>query len=248
MVVRANEEGKWVFTPVEPLSEGTHVLTATARDERGLVSKPSSPVTITILPPLESPLITWPKDGEALIEGQPRIEGTALPGLKVRVYDGGVPMGAVTADQKGEWALTPMTPLAVGDHALTATAGDESGWISEPSQPVTITILPEKLEPPVITSPREGDPPTDVQQPDIVGTAPPSVKVEVYVEVYDGDKLLGSTEVDEKGNWLFVPTEPLDVGEHVLTAKAYDSKGRVSVLSEAVTFSIYPLMDTTGSS
>ena len=39
------------------------------------------------------------------------------------------------------------------------------------------------------------------------------------LELYDGDNLLGTTESDEQGNWVFVPQDPLAVGQHHIVLK-----------------------------
>lgn len=39
------------------------------------------------------------------------------------------------------------------------------------------------------------------------------------LELYDGDNLLGTTESDEQGNWVFVPQDPLSVGQHHIVLK-----------------------------
>ncbi len=234
--VVADEEGQWAFVPAEPLAEGERVLTATAGDEKGRVSAPSEAVTITVLPELEAPVITSLEEGEETIERQPEIVGTAPPGTEIQLYDGEEVLGAVVADEEGQWAFVPPEPLAEGERVLTATAGDEKGRVSAPSETVTITIPPVP-EPPIITSPRDGER-TDEQQLEIKVTTQPGMKVQVY----DGDELLKVEAVEEEGHWVFVPMEPLPEGEHVLTATASDKWEQVSEPSKSVTITITPVI------
>ena len=46
------------------------------------------------------------------------------------------------------------------------------------------------------------------------GTAEPNTTVEVY----EDDAALGQAAVNEAGNWVLVPAEQLDAGEHTIVA------------------------------
>ena len=64
--------------------------------------------------------------------------GTAEANATVRVYDGGTLLGSTTADGSGDWCYTPATPLAAGQHSISATAEDGSGNESASSSLNTI--------------------------------------------------------------------------------------------------------------
>lgn len=49
------------------------------------------------------------------------------------------------------------------------------------------------------------------------------------MNVYDGDRLLGSVVADANNAWSFTPTTPLADGQHTLTVIATDAVGNVSL-------------------
>jgi hypothetical protein len=98
----------------------------------------------------------------------------------------------------------------------------------------TPTVVPiAALTAPVITTPLDGSVLKD-DRPTIAGTAPPNTTVQVY----DDGSLVGTATADAQGDWALVADEPLETGEHVVTAVASDDAGRTSEPSVAVTFTI----------
>jgi nucleoid-associated protein YgaU len=59
------------------------------------------------------------------------------------VLDGEQPLGRVTADKNGEWALLPSAPLPSGQHQLTLTERSAAGAV-EKSQGVVAMVVPER--------------------------------------------------------------------------------------------------------
>lgn len=55
------------------------------------------------------------------------IAGRAAPGDRVRVLDGGKPIGEVTADARGEWVLVPGAKLEPGNRQLVLEATGKAG-------------------------------------------------------------------------------------------------------------------------
>ena len=66
---------------------------------------------------------------------------------------------------------------------------------------------------PVIENPVDG---SELPQEslNVEGTAEPNTTVEVY----EDDAALGQAAVNEAGNWVLVPAEQLDAGEHTIIA------------------------------
>ncbi|MEL6583656.1 MAG: Ig-like domain-containing protein [Pseudomonadota bacterium] len=73
---------------------------------------------------------------------KPIIDGTAEPGALVRVFVDGVEVGDTTADPSGVWSFTlgGESGLSDGLYAITATAEDAAGNVSEPTDPTPIRI------------------------------------------------------------------------------------------------------------
>ena len=71
------------------------------------------------------------------------IAGRAAPGDRVRVLDGGKPIGEVTADARGEWVLVPDAPLASGNRQLGLEAtGKEGGPVRRSDDVVALSVTP----------------------------------------------------------------------------------------------------------
>ncbi len=147
-----DEEGNWSFTPETPLDDGPHEITLVQRDPVGNDSKPSDPwVVIVKTTPPDAPVITAVIDDQGPVTGpiakgsttddsQPEIRGTAEPGSTVTIFDGGEVLGQTKADDNGNWSFTPETPLAEGQHSLTAVATNAVGT-SEPSGQFGFSML-----------------------------------------------------------------------------------------------------------
>jgi hypothetical protein len=109
--------------------------------------------------------------------------------------------------------------------------------------PTVVPIAP--LVAPVITTPPDGSVLKDDWPTTIAGTAPPNTTVQVY----DDGNLVGTTAADAQGDWALVVDEPLEQGEHTVTAVASDDVGRTSDPSVAVTFAVViERLPVTGSS
>ncbi|WP_423196817.1 hypothetical protein DFLDMN_000344 [Cupriavidus sp. H19C3] len=261
--VTADETGAWSFTPETPLADGDHSLTVTTTDAAGNVSDPSAPVAFTVdTTAPTTPIIAGATDDAGPITGQipadgatddttPSLSGTTEPGDIVDVYDNGAKIGTVTADETGAWSFTPETPLAEGDHSLTVTTTDSTGNVSDPSDPVALTIDTTAPTTPVIAGatddvgattgqiPENGV--TDDATPTITGTT----EAGATVDVYDDGTKIGTVTADETGAWSFTPETPLADGDHSLTVTTTDAAGNVSDPSAPVAFTVDTTAPTT---
>ncbi|MEU6134591.1 Ig-like domain-containing protein [Nocardioides sp. NPDC047086] len=227
-------DGNWELPLTDPLADGEHTVTATQTDQAGNVSDPSAPVTFTVdAAAPEAPVITSPADGSSTQDTTPTISGTAEPGTTVEVTIDGTVVGSAPVDGDGSWNLILTDPLVEGPHTATATATDESGNTSDPSEPVTFTVDQTAPEAPVITGPADGSTVSDTTPP-ITGTGEPGATVEVVI---DGE-VVGEATVNPDGTWTFTPSEPLADGEHTVTATQTDEAGNTSEVSEPVSFTV----------
>ncbi|WP_166792003.1 Ig-like domain-containing protein [Leminorella grimontii] len=251
-----DEHGEWSFTPDTPLDEGEHAITIIETDEAGNASEPSDPISFTIdttepakpefggitddVGPITGDIV----DGGVTDDTQPTFSGEGEPGDTITFYDNDEVIGSTTVDEHGEWSFTPDTPLDEGEHAITIIETDEAGNASEPSDPISFTIdttEPAKPEFGGITDdvgPITGDivdgGVTDDTQPTFSGEGEPGDTITFY----DNDEVIGSTTVDEHGEWSFTPDTPLDEGEHAITIIETDEAGNASEPSDPISFTI----------
>ncbi|WP_460792691.1 beta strand repeat-containing protein, partial [Micromonospora sonneratiae] len=179
---------------------------------------------------LDPPTITSPTNGQTTGE-TPTISGTGIPGATVTVTESGTVIGTAVVAPDGTWSLVPATPLAVGDHTITATQ-ESGGIVSGPSNSVTFTVQAPPAAP-VITSPTNGQQVND-STPTITGTGEPGNTITVTI---DG-VVAGTTTVAPDGTWSFDTPTALTDGPHTVTATQTDAAGNVSPPSDPVTFTV----------
>ena len=68
----------------------------------------------------------------------------------------------------------------------------------------------------------------------IAGTAPPKSEVRIL----DGDAVIGKVEADERGEWVFVPENPLEPGSRKLSLKAIVEGGEEIAAAEDVVIAV----------
>lgn len=209
------------------VAAGSYTLTAKATDNRG-GSKTSTAVAIKVngvAPPTVN--ITAPADNTTILstatltlKATAKSVGSTIS--KVEFYDGSTLLGSVTGSSATVYAQLTRSGFSVGDHVLTAKAFDAKGQSTISS---AIRLRVESAGPTVrITTPAEGA--------FFSRNAPVHLAVETssrqgtitLVEYFDQDVLIGSVEYSPfEFNWY--GAQP---GDHVLTAKATDSKGAIA--------------------
>ena len=243
--VTANSSGNWSLALTTALTNGTHSITATASDTAGNVStaSPAVPLVIdTVAPtiPVVTGLTVATDTGVSNTDeitnlNKPTLTGTAEANSTVRVFDGAILLGTVTADGSGNWSLPISTALANGTHAITATSSDTAGNVSAASPALPLVIDTTAPNTPAVTSLTAAtdsgvsttDEITNVNKPTLVGTA----EANSTVNVYDGATLLGTVTANGSGSWTLALTTALTDGAHSITATSIDTAGNVSVAS-----------------
>ncbi|MEB4674188.1 Ig-like domain-containing protein [Enterobacteriaceae bacterium G50] len=242
----ADDTGKWTFTPTNDLGQGSHTLTVTATDNAGNTSQPGFAFTVSVdtLAPLTPTITQVNNDSGSNIgpvsnggdtnDTTPVITGSGEPGTKITVYDNGDALGSVTVKGDGTWTFPVTTPLGEGPHSFTATATDAAGNETPPSaawdvnvntvSPATPTIIGVEDNIGTVTGNIGNNASTDDTQPTLNGNGTAGSTITVM----DNGVSIGSTLVDENGNWTFTPEQPLKDGPHALTVIASDTAGNTS--------------------
>ena len=255
--------GGWSITPVVPLSEGAHSLTATvttvANGESERVG--SFELTVDLTPP-SLPVIEEINDDVgvsqgALGQGQhtddatPTLSGKADAGTTVNIYDKGGLLGSVVADPNGDWSFTPSPPLLNGAHEFAVTAQDKAGNESDASPVFGIIVDTLPPDAPVIEAVYDdmGSKTGNLGQGETTDDAIPTVsgKAEAnsIVVIKDRGTEIGRVVADADGKWVFEPAEALAAGEHRLSAEAIDAAGNSSSSSNVFIFSVDDAIPTT---
>ncbi|WP_202302455.1 Ig-like domain-containing protein [Dryocola clanedunensis] len=186
-------------------------------------------------------------NGDTTDDAQPAIFGKADPGSVVVIYDNGQPVGSVTTNDNGNWTFTPETPLADGEHSITAAEVNADGKPGEQSPATDFIVDAPDTTPPAAAThqvladdvgPVKGDihngDSTDDTQPTLSGQA----EAGATVIVSDNGRQIGSAVVGDEGKWTFTPDVKLADGSHSFSTVVEDTAGNKSPASEAIGFTL----------
>jgi nucleoid-associated protein YgaU len=173
--------------------------------------------------------------------GEAVIAGHAAPGSDVAVKWNGTVVGQAKANADGSFAIVPERPLAAGTGALTLEATKDGKTVASVSSvvvavqqqaPVVIAKI-DPVAPTTVEQAGEAVPAGNVvlgaidydEQGNIVfsGKAPAGAPVRFYVD----NAVVGETNADASGHWVYKGTSAVAVGTHTLRADALDAKGAV---------------------
>jgi MYXO-CTERM domain-containing protein len=196
------EDGSWSLDVT--LEEGERVISAA--DGSGAMA---DSVTVTVvLEPVDEVTIGNPVEGDTIVGDLVTVSGTATPGLEIEISVDGEVVATVTADENGDWSAD-VEGIEPGAHTIDVSAGEASDTVS-------FTTEAEPVDAPTvsISSPASGD---EVDPTfDVSGQATAGAEVELSI---DG-QVVGSATADDGGAWTIAVTEPLEAGEHELSAVA----------------------------
>ncbi|WP_277977771.1 Ig-like domain-containing protein [Pantoea endophytica] len=228
--------GNWTYTST--LGQGEHILSVTVTDAAGNTSANSDPVTFTVdseapgvaadvqLINVDTPI----EPGSTINNNQPQLAGTAEPNSIITLLDGTTVLGTVTADDQGNWSVSPT--LTDGTHNLSVTVTDAAGNTSGASASIAVTIdtiAPEAVTNLTLTNDlTNADIPNGGLTNDNTPTLSGVAEVGSIITISEGNAELGSVRVDSEGNWSFTLESALLDGLHTLSVTATDVAGNVS--------------------
>jgi hypothetical protein len=231
--VVADSQGQWSLMLASPLSQGTHVVQATATDAASNVSAPSSLAAFVLDAELPlPPAVTSHTDGAVVRTARILFQGTAEPRTTIFAFVDGHGVCTTETATSGTWECTVDHALPEGLHQFSASAEDCAGNRSPASPPLSFTVSPV---PPQISSPRVGGFIRDSLLV-VTGTAEPGSSIEVVV---DQDHVLVA-QADSAGAWSVALASPLSEGTHSLTVTVTDTAGNPATITLSFTVDTTP--------
>ncbi|MHB2054047.1 Ig-like domain-containing protein [Pantoea dispersa] len=239
---RADDSGKWQFESPE-LKEGLHVAGIRYQDRAGNwgsstpliynidTSAPEAPQIMRVIDN-EGSADSYLTPGNYTNDKTPTLYGVAQPDSVVKIYDiRSNVIGSVKAGADGRWSFTPELTTD-GTHVFSASYTDRFGAESPRSDNFTLSLdtsvpgTPELAQvyddEGRVTGPLKSGDITDDKTPTLSGVADAGV----IVRVWDGDKLIGSTVANNRGQWSL--DIELGEGEHSLVVDSISKGGTVS--------------------
>ena len=139
-------------TPAQPAAPSApQTATAPSRTAPAPAAVPQAPATST--PPAAAKptapsfdIVRVSPTGEAVIAGR------AAPSAEVTVLDGEKTIATATADARGEWVVTPQSPLPPGNHELSLRAKGPGEAAPLKSENVVVVAVPEPMKPAASTT------------------------------------------------------------------------------------------------
>ncbi|HSN75324.1 MAG TPA: Ig-like domain-containing protein [Anaerolineae bacterium] len=209
----AGADGAWTFDG--QLAPGDYRLIVRTLDAGGVVVNESRPAAVQVL----APPVTFELPNEAPASGgQWTVSGAGQPGSLVTLLIDGEQVGEAMVDADGMWRVIVDLPPA-GEHTIAAQMIDADGRVLSIAEATAFTIEPAL-------------PAFDVAVVEgaitVRGTSEPRADIAVVV---DGD-VLGITQADAGGNWLF--SGALAAGSYRVAVRALTTNGAATNLTEAV--------------
>jgi len=231
-------KGTWKLKPSSPLVDGTHDIEVAVSDGKkaAAVDNSKNELAIDTKPPAA------PSIGTRLVTKQtrPAISGTwaakeakslviSLAGKNYTLGADGKADGALSADGKGNWTLTPPDDLGDGVYDVTVKTADQFGNVSQATTTGALTVDTTGPETGSVMVSQGADP-----TPLVTGTWPGAAGNTLKVSIDKKTYTLGKDKeltVDGKGNWALKPGRPLAPGKYAVTVTSADALGNESSMT-----------------
>lgn len=245
--------GRFSWTPSQPLADGEYVITFLSIDRAG---NGSNPVTVNYnidtVPPskpqiiaIEDNVVGGVQDGDSIEkngytnDANPVMRGLAEANSVIYIYDENsvTPLASVRVNSLGEWEVEVLLP-GDGVYELSAVAVDRADNRSEASQKWSFILDTQTPEEAAISFYLDDvglyrgqfnfSRATDDRRPEIHGVGDSDEYVEVqYANSYGVWISAGTVTVDSNGNWKWAPPDELSDGEWHFRVKSIDHAGNM---------------------
>jgi cysteine-rich repeat protein len=217
----AGSDGRFMFEPTTPLSDGRHAVRATANDGSANVATVEVGFYVDTRTYVEILRPSGTAGGT-----RPTIVGLGEPGTIVTLSIDGMPIGEVDVAGDGTFQFAPLSPLDVGAHVVRAQIVDQLGNRAEDTQAFVIDVVSPDSDGDGLpdgdecggTAPcrdSDGDGLPDAQDPDDDGDGLPTARecAELPCPDSDGDARPDHLDGDDDGDGRPTADERSTTGE-----------------------------------
>lgn len=217
--VTSGADGRFTFTPSQPLSDTSHTIVATVEDDAANQMTRSATITVdTVAPNLTLNVKAM------TIDKTPDMTGVTEANRPVDIYSGQVKIGSTTSDAQGVWSFSPSQDLSLGHYDFSAKVADAAGNLRSVDRSTDIVVPVNNFSVDASTSPNGRRP--------ITGTADPGYEFDLFLtDDKGGEVLLGHTQADSVGNWTFTPPNVLAPGNYGPVVYAVTPSDQLAVYS-----------------
>lgn len=249
---------QWQFTPLAPLAQGEHQLSAAVVGADGKVGPRSAVFALTIketkvvITGAVSDTPTKPgslSDGSSTDDTTPTLTGsvniTLAAGQKLQVFDGDTPLSPEATVAGSTWQFTPGASLQEGTHRLSAVVLGVDGRAGMRSNVFSLDVLETRVSITSATSDTLTQPGT-LTSGSVTDDVTPTLNGVLNVALSPGQQLkvfIGETEMSPAASvsgqqWQFTPTTPLPQGTYLFTAALAGPGGQLGARSPAFQLSL----------
>ncbi|MBI4781195.1 MAG: type I secretion C-terminal target domain-containing protein [Oscillatoriophycideae cyanobacterium NC_groundwater_1537_Pr4_S-0.65um_50_18] len=241
--------GDWSYTPSTDLPEGTYdIIVEVVDNSNAVLASANVAITIDLTPPAKPAISGISSDSGTAGDGitnDPTLifNGTAEANSSVDLFQDGIKVGTVTADNQGNWSFDyTNTSLSSQNYSFTATATDIAGNTSNASDALSVTIdttapAAPTVAPDLDAASDTGASSTDNITKDTTPTFTGSGTVGDTVTLYDGTTAIGTGTVAANGSWS-ITSSTLSDGTHTITSTFTDAAGNESSPSTGLAINI----------
>lgn len=235
-----NQNDLFYYQQPNTLANGLYKIFVVAKDKTSLVlSPPSAAVELKVAPPA-APTLIGPNEKTVTGKVKPLIIGLTANQTFIKIYINGVYNGKTKElshpSGTANFAYQPFLNLQPGWHQAWAYAEDELGNRSQLSNILNFKIeLP--MPAPTIFKPVVNTKTTSVR-PFIVGLAKNNSKIKVYLDKKYQGEFWVANHPSGTANFAFLPPTNLAKGGHLVYTTAIDQRGKESIWSNIVYFTI----------
>ena len=220
------------------LREGTHTVSALAKDRTSLKLSEFSLIEIFTIESLPAPTLIEPNEGTITGKVKPTITGLTVNNTFVHVFVDGKHNGKTEilehTSGTANFSYKPFLNLTTGWHTVWTRAEDASGRVSPASSALRFYIENPMPAPIVI----KVDSSTKHNQPLITGLSKNSSKIRIFIDHKLNGEFLAANHESGTANFSYLPFLELKPGSHIIYATAVDTRGKESIWSNIIYYNV----------